>query len=169
MKSLKQDFSHITPPEGARVVPLSQGKYALVDEEDYDRVSQYNWCLLKKNYATAIVEGIRTKMHRYILKLVNPKIYVDHKNHNGLDNRKCNLREATPQQNSANCKPVKSASSKYKGVHWSKVKSKWVSNIQQKDKKKYLGEFKTEEDAARAYDAKAKELYGEFAYLNFKD
>ena len=104
---------------------------------------------------------------------------VDHINHNGLDNRRENLRVATQSQNSANGQKAKTwrgrpVSSAYKGVckinnegKWNH--GKWHCSIKENGKKLFMGYFDNEEEAARTYDAKAKELHGEYAYLNFPD
>lgn len=95
-------------------------------------------------------------------------LYIDHRNGNGLDNRRDNLRRATMSQNIANQFP-RGGSSKYKGVCRSKRSGGWLAQICVNRKSIYLGRFGTEEEAARAYDVKAKEVWGEFARLNFMD
>lgn len=157
----RPDFSHITPPEGSRVVPLTQGKYALVDEEDYERVMEYNWNICN-TYGNGLIGGSRVFMHRFIMDVTDPKIKIDHINHNPLDNRKVNLRTCTQKENIWNSRP--NSQRKYKGIS-KRESGKFLAmaGIHR------LGQFNTAEEAARAYDAKAKELYGEFAYLNFKD
>jgi len=92
---------------------------------------------------------------------------VDHKNGNGLDNQKNNLRNCTNQQNHMNRRPKKNCTSKFKGVCRFKKDLKWTAVIKFNRKQIYIGIFGNEEDAAKAYDKKAKELFGEFAYLNF--
>ncbi len=106
--------------------------------------------------------------------ITNPpsNMVADHINGDSLDNRRSNLRVATPAQNCINrganrTHRGKSTTSSYKGVSWDKRRNKWVSNIGHDYKRIYLGCFDVPEDAARAYDAKAQELYGEFAYRNF--
>jgi hypothetical protein len=96
----------------------------------------------------------------------NPEILIDHKNRNGLDNQKSNLREATRSQNNANKKPTSFSSSRFLGV--SKRYSKWTARITKNGVTYDLGAFKIEDEAAKAYDNKAIELHGEFANLNFK-
>jgi hypothetical protein len=91
---------------------------------------------------------------------------TDHKSSDGLDNRRCSLREATHQQNSANSKHRLGASG-YRGVSWHRLTNKWQAQISNSLGKKYLGTFLDKEEAARAYDTAAKERYGEFARLNF--
>ena len=106
-------------------------------------------------------------MHREILNLtLGNKLRVDHKNCNGLDNQKQNLRFATKSQNGMNQK-IRMGTSKYKGVSWHKNRNKWAVWICNNGKRQYLGYFTNEVDAAQAYDRKAKELFGEYARLNF--
>ncbi len=106
-------------------------------------------------------------MHRAILNA--PKgLLVDHIDGNGLNNRKSNLRLCTFAQNAHNSRPRRNSSSRYKGVCWHKVKKKWTVSIYKGGKRTYLGYYDDEIEAALAYDRKATELFGEFAYLNFK-
>jgi len=164
----KQDFSHITPPQGSKVIPLTRGKYALVDEEDYERVNKYNWCASKESnswYAYTTINNKHRSLHKFLLK--SNKGRIDHINHDGLDNRKINLRDCTPSENAQNGRSHRDSVSKYKGVSWFKRDNKWKAQISINGKNKHLGYFLSEEEAARAYDAKAKELHKEFAYLNF--
>ena len=155
--------------EGYGLIPLTQGKLAIVDAEDYDWLIQYNWCACKcRNtfYATRMGGGRTIRMHREIMHA--PKgVMCDHINHNGFDNRKSNLRLCTNAQNSYNQQARSSCTSKYKGVHWNKPNNKWVARIAFKQKRMHIGCFDNEIKAAMAYDKKAKELFGEFAYPNF--
>ncbi len=108
-------------------------------------------------------------LHRLIMGLDNDDDRIcDHINHNTLDNRIENLRICTHRQNMQNTSSRKGSSSTYKGVAWNKTAKKWQAVIRANDINYYLGIFKTEEEAARVYDAKAVELHGEFAYLNFR-
>ncbi len=145
-------------------IPLSQGKFAIVDDEDYDYLMQWKWYANKMGntwYATNYNKG---GMHRLIMKY--PKgLQVDHINHNGLDNRRCNLRICTKQQNEWNRLPNCNAASPYRGVQ--KMRGKWAANIRFNGKLIYLGVFASDTEAAKVWDAKAKELFGEYAYLNF--
>jgi hypothetical protein len=165
--------------EGARLLPLSQNKFAIVDADDYDRLNQYKWCLSKTphtNYAMRRTKGKRAKgrrakrktimMHRVITN-TPPHLVVDHINHNGLDNRKQNLRLCTRAENSRNRRPFRLNGSRYKGVSWDKQRKLFLAAIRCKGKYYNLGRFKSEIAAAKAYDKKAKELFGEFAFLNF--
>lgn len=107
-------------------------------------------------------------MHRVIMGDVEGK-FVDHINHNGLDNRKANLRFATAQQNTWNKRKQKgNYSSQYKGVHWVKSEKNWRALITCNKKMIYIGRFDDETAAAMAYDEKAKELFGEYASLNLQ-
>lgn len=159
--------------EGARLIPLTQDKFAIVDAEDYELLSRYNWYAAKDKrsyYAVRNVKRsrIQIRMHRIILN-APPGLLVDHINHNGLDNRKANLRLCTPFQNSFNQRPRRGTSSEYKGVHFYKRLKKFMASITLNQKRYHLGYFKSEIDAAKAYDRKAMELFGRFAYLNFPE
>lgn len=149
-------------------IPLSQGKYALVDDEDFERLSKYSWCLEKNKHTFYAMRDITknkkhstVRMHREVLKL-NSDIQVHHINHNGLDNRKINL-ETYNRMIHSHHQPVKGVS-KYKGV--SLHRNKWRARINYNGIYHNLGSYDIEEDAARAYNHKAKELYGEYASKN---
>lgn len=154
-------------------IELTQGKVALVDDEDYEYLSQFKWCAHKNGntwYATRLVYENGNKssitMHRAITQVAKGMV-VDHINHNGLDNRKENLRTCTKAENSRNrIKGFTTKSSKYKGVYFYKPRNKWKARIITKREYKYLGLHQTEEAAALAYNQAAKELHGEFALLN---
>jgi len=110
---------------------------------------------------------MRVSMHRQIM---NPPegMVVDHINNNGLDNRKANLRIVTHRQNCLNSRPkIKNTTSRYKGVCWEKESKKWRALITHKGRRISIGRFKNEIDAAFAYDKVAKELNGQYAWLNF--
>jgi hypothetical protein len=159
-----------------RRIPLTQGKYAIVDPEDFERLNKHKWYALKNTntfYATRKKrigkKYVSIGMHREIL---NPPdhLVVDHINHNGLDNRKANLRLATCAQNSYNRRQLrKNKSSKYIGVSWKQWTKKWAVIIGHKRKYIIVGYFKDEIQAAKAYDKAAKKYHGEFATLNFPD
>jgi len=158
-------------------IPLTQGKVALVDDEDFDRVSQFKWFAVKwkkgKGYYAArnspMISGKRKHLflHRFVLG-VSEK--VDHRNRDGLDCQKHNLRLATDSQNNANRGKFEGCSSKYKGVHWCSHSNSWRVGTRFQGKHVRIGGcFKSEEAAARAYDAHAKKSFGEFARLNFPE
>ena len=148
-------------------IQLSQKQLALVDDEDYLTLIAFKWCVQRTRHHTYVVTGTaktRKVMHRVIM---NPPdgMFVDHVDGNGLNNQKSNLRLATRNQNGYNQKPHK-GTSKYKGVSWVERDQVWVSKIRVNGKRIHVGSFKTEEDAAIAYDTKAVELHGEFANTN---
>jgi len=159
-----------------RKIPLTRGKFAIVDPEDYPRIAKYKWFLTKSptsSYAARWqrlhAKGPRKKiwMHHQVIHI--PKHMVcDHINRNSLDNRKANLRPATVSQNLCNRPKTRAKTrSKYKGLEWDKTQRKWKARIQLNGRKIYLGSFADEIDAAKAYDKKARELFSEFACLNF--
>ena len=159
-----------------RRIPLTQGKYAIVDPEDYERLSKHKWHLQRTNQTFyAVRTAKRTErprrqaiwMHRCILPPPQG-MFLDHINHNGLDNRKANLRIATAAQNARNRrKMVLKTSSKYKGVSYHAGMKKWCASIRVNGQYKYFGLFHDEIDAAKAYDAAARKYHKEFAVLNF--
>lgn len=151
-------------PLDHKLIPLTKGFFAMVDNEDFDRVKDIVWGTTPQGYALNTSVGL---MHRYIMNAPE-HLEVDHIHHNTLDNRKSELRLGTRPQNCANQMP-KEGSSKYKGVCWDKPKRKWVSQITLNGKVYFLGYFTNEEEAGQAYDAKALELFEEFAYLNFPE
>ncbi len=159
--------------EGAKLIPLTQGKFTIVDAEDYEWLSKYKWHVDKgdsTDYAARSIAGKNFRMHREILNAPEG-LLVDHRNHNGLDNRRENLRLCTASENNMNRRPSKRAnkSSRFKGVSWDKRRRRYQAYIQQNGKTVRIGRFKSEIAAAKAYDKKAKELFGEFAYLNFPE
>ena len=160
-----------------RLITLTQGKSAIVDDNDYDRLAQFKWSALRGSrtrwYAvrwSATVNGKRHRiyMHREVLGIVDG-LECDHKEGVGLDNRKSNLRPATHGQNQRNKGMLPSNTSGYIGVYFRKSSNKWFAQIKYNGQIAYLGAYITKEEAAAARDAKALELHGEFAVLNFKE
>jgi hypothetical protein len=155
-------------------IKLSQGQIALVDDEDYDFLMQWHWHAVKpKNIYYALtniwINGKRTSKRMHTLLVSVPEgMVIDHKDRNGLNNQRSNLRVCTLSQNSANSRPA--GKSKYLGVSYliQNNHSYIQAQICKDHKVIHIGMFSTEEEAARAYDAKAKEIHGEFANLNFK-
>jgi hypothetical protein len=105
-------------------------------------------------------------MHRQLLGLTDPSEQVDHRNHDGLDNRRENLRPCTNQQNQHNQRKRAGCTSRYKGVHWDFRNGSWRAAIKAEGRTIHLGRFQDEDDAARAYDDAARRLFGEFALTN---
>lgn len=144
-----------------------KGKYfAMVDDEDFERVNQYDWqvAICYWNiYAKGLVKGKETYLHPFILKTNS---LVDHINGNGLDDQKHNLRITSTQKNAFNQKIRSNNTSGYKGVSWYRRLNKWVARINIDYKGFTLGYFSDPVEAARAYNKKAVELFGEFARLN---
>lgn len=159
-------------------IPLTQGKFALVDDEDYEAISKYKWRLLSqpgKNTCYAVRTKWRPetkdcrdqRMHRQLLGITDSKTFVDHKDGNGLNNQKNNLRICTASQNLANARVSKSNSSGLKGVSWHKAAKKWQAYISFDKKRIHIGLFENINDAGAAYDKKAVQIYGAFAKTNF--
>lgn len=152
------------------IVRVAGGTTALVDDEDRERAEQHKWYLMPNGYvqATPIVNGKTT--HIYLHRLVmnaQPGQEIDHKNGDKTDCRKENLRFCTESQNQANRRKSSGTSSQYKGVSRYKRLGSWQAFIHTGGVFRGLGYFKNEDDAARAYDRKARELFGEFARCNF--
>lgn len=153
-------------------IQLTRGFITQVDDEDYEYLNQFNWHILVKGnniYATTTKKNskdIGTRlMHRWIMK--NPKgMFIDHKDGNGLNNQKNNLRVCTVGQNNMN-RFITWGKSRYKGPV--KYKNRWAAFISLDNKNTYLGSFKEEIDAAKAYDKAAKIHHGEFANINFPE
>lgn len=157
-------------------VELTQGMHALIDDEDYLLVNQYNWCVLQTAHRHWVAvtgpnkktEGKLLYMHRLIMN-IGPGQQVDHREHyeDYIDNQKSNLRLCTNAENQYNQrKQLKKTSSQYKGVHWNKQRCKWQVRINVNRKTNHLGLFIDEDEAARTYNVAAIEHFGEFAKLN---
>lgn len=150
------------------VIKTKKGEEIIIDSEDYDLLANKAWYLDSDGYASTTVWNPTTKrnakvrMHRLLMNVTDSRIIVDHKNRNRVDNRKDNLRIATRAENNRNSKARNGCSSKYKGVSYHPKKKKFFVRIQDK----HVGYFTNEIAAANMYNIKAKELYGDFAYVN---
>ena len=140
--------------------------YATVDAEDAQNVAAYSWHI-NNGYARArtVKGGPYVYMHRLVLG--QPDSVVDHRNGNGLDNRKANLRACLQAENTLNAHAHRGKTSRYKGVSWDGRRSGWRVEITINKKTRYVGKFTDEVVAALAYDNSARELFGKFARLNF--
>jgi hypothetical protein len=143
----------------------------IIDDEDYDKIKDYTWHInsyknTKMIYARSSAKDGGVYMHRIIMDIHN-RIKIDHINGNGIDNRKENLRIATHQQNNFNKKPYVNNKCGLKGVRLDR--GNYVATITYNAVTKYIGSYKIIEEAAMAYDKKALELFGEFAYLNYPE
>lgn len=158
-----------------KLIPLTQGKFAQVDDDDFDFLNQWKWhCRRSPHTCYAITvfypsnsrKTIQVRMHWLVIPTSDNTKIVDHINHQGLDNQKKNLRLCSHIENSKNKNPSKGSSSKYLGVSWRKSRNCWVSQIQLGGKNKHIGCYNNEVEAALAYNKKAKKLFGDFANLN---
>ena len=153
-------------------IPITKDKKAIIDDEDYTLIKSYKWRLFKSKYcnhyyALTTVKQKTIFMHQLIMNFSsNRNKQIDHINHNGLDNRKNNLRICTRQQNFFNSLKRKKGSSQYKGVCYFKPRNTWQARITYNYKTFCLGYFKKEIDAALAYNKTAQDLFKEYAQLN---
>lgn len=161
-----------------REISLTKSKIALVDNEDFEYLSQFKWfvresgrdkslCYASRN--VSIKNGAHRKfihMHRVIMD-APANMKVDHINGDGLDNRKFNLRLSSQRQNLFNSRIRSDNTSGYKGVGYFKAQKIWRAYIRQNDKYKHIGYFNSAYEAAIAYDHVAREIFGEFAKTNF--
>lgn len=158
---------------------LTQGKVAKVDDTDFEWLSQWNWFAHKGSgnrlrfYAERgdYTSGRRKSvlMHREIAKRMGIDTRPDHRDCDGLNNQRSNLRDATEDQNNQNRRKQLGATSQFKGVYWSKTEQKWCARIFVAGKRVQLGLFKDEKSAGRAYDAAARKHFGQFARINFPE
>jgi hypothetical protein len=175
--------THIPTPiqlsDGALGIPLTRGYVAIVDGADAD-LADSKWCAkVAPNtpvYAMRSEGFGESRMHRLILSRMlgrplarHPVERADHANGDSLDNRRMNVRLATAQQNAHNRAKLTNhpVTSRFKGVYWDSEYQKWRATITQNQRRRSLGRFQHEEDAARVYDAAALALHGTFARLNF--
>lgn len=149
-------------------IHLSQGKVALIDDEDLPFIQAHSWTAIKRRngwYAQTCL-GSRTYILMHRLLIGTDAIGVDHIDGDGLNNQRSNLRIADQTQNNANQRKRPGTSSRFKGVSWSEERQKWLAQIAVNGKRRNLGRFLDEEEAARTYDRAASLAFGEFARTN---
>lgn len=156
--------------DGTATITITHGLTVIIDESDLPLVSPYTWMLKSKaqwdRYACTKIKNKRITLHRF---LMSPELsqHVDHINGDTLDNRRSNLRLCTNTDNARNARLRHDSTTGFKGV--SKAGGRWVAQIRRNGTTWHIGSYQTPEDAARSYDAQAKILFGEFAWLNFPD
>lgn len=155
-----------------KLIHLTRGRVALVDDGDYESLIRHKWQAHWNGsnwYArrATSVAGVRmqVQMHRQILGITDPKIEVDHRDNDGLNNRRYNLRTCTHVQNMRNT-PSRGNASGLRGVTYYPQRKRWVAYIKISGKQKNLGSFVSADDAAAAYNSAAFEHFGEFAFSN---
>lgn len=154
-----------------REIKLTKNKVALVDDSDFEWLSKWKWHAEKKRktfYASRKDENHNTVyMHRLITN-TSAGTRVDHRDENGLNNTRINLRVCTNSQNLSNRGRQSNNTSGYKGVFWDRRVNKWFAQIRVNGKQIYLRLWNTPEEAAHAYDEAAKKYHGEYAKTNFE-
>lgn len=146
--------------------------YALIDDEDFELISRYKWFLCAKTDGRRYSEGYLNRkqplirMHRLIMGVDDPKVHIDHKDHNGLNNQKENLRIATLSQNGWNTSKYSNNTTGFKGVIYIKLKQNYVVRIMANRKQIHGGTFLNAVDAAKRWNELSRQYHGEFAYQN---
>lgn len=165
----------MTISENTRLIPLTQGQFAIVDEADFEWLTQWKWTAERRRTTWYAIRGVNAdnpcgrrtlRLHRFILA-APASLCVDHADGDGLNNTRSNLRVCTPAENSQNQKAQRQLkSSPYKGVSWDKRVEKWQAYIKKEGRKQSLGYYTCEDEAAAAYNVAALSLFGVFARLN---
>lgn len=157
-----------------KLIPLTKGKFAKVDDADFDLYTKYSWHFSSGGYAVRSQWLYRTDrrqknipMHRQLLGVDNPNVLIDHIDGDKLNNQRHNLRESTKSTNGCNRGKTKRNTSGFKGVtKHTQCKDRWMAQIRANNKHYYLGLFPTPIEAAQAYDKAALHHFGEFALIN---
>ena len=163
----------IVPPSllVTREIPLTQGRITLVDDDDFERVSQFRWRAYRNRDTFYAIRSIKKPDGRWTTQhlhtFITGYIQTDHWNGDGLDNRRSNLRIATDNDNRRNSKLFQNNTSGYKGVSWDKGRRLWRVQVSVNGTTRYVGRYDDIIEAARAYDEAARKWYGEFARTNF--
>ncbi len=160
-----QKLKKIPNTNGVILKSRNQVHNCFFDPEYYKLINRFHWYLSSRGYAVTSKNGRRIYMHRLILEVDDPKTLVNHRNHNKLDNRRANIRICTSSEKNRNSRKLTPKSSKYKGVYLDN--KYWHVQINEDRERKNLGRFRSEKTAAKVYDQKARELYKDFAFLNF--
>lgn len=152
-----------------RMIELTQGKHTIIDDADLDLVTAYKWYAHKDRntfYAVTHIgpgkSGKLIRMHRLILGLTDPKVETDHRDGDGLNNRRENLRACTTGENQRNTAKHSDNTSGHKGVSWHNGRKEWRAQIRYNGKTIYLGRFDDPVEASLVYERKAEQLHGEF-------
>lgn len=151
-----------------KLIPLSDGLFAKVDDEDFAFLSRWKWSALRASsgliYAVRSEPGVSIRMHR-VINATPDGVLTDHRDGDGLNNQRANLRSATPLQNMMNRRGKRGGTSVFKGVWFDPTpqRNQWRAAIRIAGKLRYLGRFRDEEAAGAAYAAAANEHFGEFA------
>ena len=138
----------------SKIIPLTQGKFAIVDDADYEWLNQWKWYAWQHGRTYYARRG-RRLMHQLIIG-VSPGLETHHVNGDGLDNRRANLQHCTHTENCWNSRKEPNCSSRYKGVDWNQSHGKWRARIRRNGKREHLGYFDYELEAALAYASRAK-------------
>lgn len=156
-------------------IPLTQGRFTLVDDADYEQLNKQKWYAhqsrnvwyVRSNSLPVNDKQLSILMHRVILGLQHGDgKQVDYIDGDGLNNQRSNLRICTNAQNQHNRRQKVTGQSRFKGVTRHRQSKRWIAQINRHSAQRYIGSFDTEEEAAEAYNEKARELHGEYAYLN---
>ena len=154
-----------------KIIIARHGQKIMVSDKDFSWLSKHTWGISNSGYAIRYTQKTRTIfMHREVLQKMSGKlsknVYTDHINRDKLDNRRENLRKATRGQNQSNS-IARVNKNGFRGITQHRNGNRWTASILFNRRRIYLGLYKNQKEAAIAYDSKAKEIFGEFAVLNF--